>query len=65
MTNGGLTGSVKQPRPSEKETRKPPSPSFKQAVVATSPVVSVFRYIPKSHCDDGEDHLVNVQALEV
>ena len=54
MTNGGPSDNVKQPGPSEKQTSKPLSPLFKQAVVATNPAVLVFEYIPKSHRNDGE-----------
>jgi len=54
MIHGGLSGNVKLPGPSEKETSEPISPLFKQAMVATSTVALVFRYIPKSHHKDGE-----------
>jgi len=54
VIHSGPSGNVKQPRPSEKETSKPISPLFKQAVVATSPAAPIFTYIPKSHRKDGE-----------
>ena len=54
MIHGGPSGNVKQSQLSEKKTSKPLSPLFTQAVVATRPAASVFRYILKSCRKDGE-----------
>jgi len=64
MINDGPSGNVKKPRPSEKETSKPLSPLFKQAVVATSPTVPIFRYIIKSRHKDGEAPFNECTTLE-
>jgi len=64
MIHGGLSGNVKQLRPSENEISRPLSPLFKQAVVATSPAASVFRYIPKSRRKDGKAPFSECTTLE-
>jgi len=61
MINSGPSGNVKQSRPSKKEPSKPLSPLFKQAVVATSLVAPIFRYIPKTRRKNGEAPSVNAQ----
>jgi len=64
MIYDGPNGNIKQPRPGEKEISKALSSLFKQAVVATSPALPVFGYIPKSHHKDGEAPFSECTTLE-
>ena len=39
-------------------------PFLKQAIVRTTPTLPVFKYIPKSHCEDGESLISECSALK-
>ena len=64
MIKGDPHGNVKQLWPSEKKTSKPLSLLFKQVVVATSPAVLVFKYVPKSRRENGDGPFSECITLE-